>query len=51
MGNKASAKGNPASKRMTNPNNKNKRLKNKNKNEKLRAEGQHPKELGTRSER
>ena len=45
MGNKASAKGNPASKRMSNPNNKNKRLKNKNKNEKLRAEGQHPKQL------
>ena len=45
MGNKASAKGNPASKRMSNPNNKNKRLKNLNKNEKLRAEGQHPKQL------
>ena len=34
-----------ASKRMSNPNNKNKRLKNRNKNEKLRAEGQHPKQL------
>ena len=30
---------------MSNPNNKNKRLKNRNKNEKLRAEGQHPKQL------
>ena len=35
MGNKASAKGNPASKRMSNPNNKNKRLKNLNKNDRV----------------
>ena len=45
MANQNSAKGNPASKRMTNPNNKAKRARNKNKNENLKAKGQHPKQL------
>ena len=45
MGNTASAKGNPAWKRMMNPANKLKRQKNKSKNELLKAKGQHPKQL------
>ena len=45
MANKDSAKGNPASKRMSNPNNKAKRVRNTNKNEQLRAKGLHPKQL------
>ena len=45
MANTSSAKGNPASKRMTNPNNKAKRARNKYKNENLKAKGQHPKQL------
>ena len=45
MANTSSAKGNPASKRMSNPNNKAKRVRNKNKNEQLKAKGQHPKQL------
>ena len=45
MSNASSAKGNPASKRMTNPNYKAKRVRNKSKNERLRAMGQHPKQL------
>ena len=45
MSNTSSAKGNPASKRMMNPNNKAKRARNKAKNEQLRAKGQHPKQL------
>ena len=45
MANTSSAKGNPASKRMSNPNNKAKRVRNKNKNESLKAKGQHPKQL------
>ena len=45
MANTSSAKGNPASKRMMNPNNKAKRARNKTKNENLRAKGQHPKQL------
>ena len=45
MANTSSAKGNPASKRMMNPNNKAKRARNKSKNENLKAEGQHPKQL------
>ena len=45
MANKDSAKGNPASKRMSNPNNKAKRARNKSKNESLKAKGQHPKQL------
>ena len=45
MSNASSAKGNPASKRMTNPNYKAKRARNKARNEWLRATGQHPKQL------
>ena len=45
MANTSSAKGNPASKRMTNPNYKAKRARNKSKNENLKAKGQHPKQL------
>ena len=45
MSNASSAKGNPASKRMMNPNNKAKRARNKARNERLRAMGQHPKQL------
>ena len=45
MSNASSAKGNPASKRMTNPNYKAKRARNKARNERLRATGQHPKQL------
>ena len=45
MSNASSAKGNPASKRMTNPNYKAKRARNKARNERLRAMGQHPKQL------
>ena len=45
MSNASSAKGNPASKRMTNPNYKAKRVRNKARNERLRAMGQHPKQL------
>ena len=45
MANASSAKGNPASKRMTNPNNKAKRARNKSKNEQLKAKNQHPKQL------
>ena len=45
MSNQNSAKGNPASKRMSNPNNKNKRIRNKAKNERLRAKNEHPKQL------
>ena len=45
MSNASSAKGNPTSKRMMNPNNKAKRARNKARNERLRAAGQHPKQL------
>ena len=45
MSNASSAKGNPASNRMTNPNYKAKRARNKARNERLRAMGQHPKQL------
>ena len=45
MANTNSAKGNPASKRMSNPNNKNKRIRNKAKNESLRAKNEHPKQM------
>ena len=45
MSNASSAKGNPASKRMTNPSYKAKRARNKARNERLRATGQHPKQL------
>ena len=45
MANASSAKGNPASKRMSNPKNKEKRVKNRVKNEQLKAKGQHPKQL------
>ena len=45
MANANSAKGNPASKRMSNPNYKAKRARNKSKNEQLRAKNQHPKQL------
>lgn len=45
MSNTASAKGNPAWKRMTNPNYKAKRARNKGRNEWLRAMGEHPKQL------
>ena len=45
MSNASSAKGNPASKRMTNPSYKAKRVRNKARNERLRAMGQHPKQL------
>ena len=52
MANQNSAKGNPASKRMSNPNNKAKRVrnKNKNKNEQLKAKGQHPKQLRAKAQ-
>lgn len=45
MANTQSSKGNPASKRMSNPNNKAKRARNKAKNEHLRAKNEHPKQL------
>ena len=45
MANTSSAKGNPASHRMSNPNNKNRWIKNKVKNEQLRAKGIHPKQI------
>ena len=45
MSNASSAKGNPASKRMMNPSYKAKRARNKARNERLRAMGQHPKQL------
>lgn len=51
MANVQSAKGNPASKRMSNPKRKEKRLKNKLKNERLRAAGQHPKQIRDRKNR
>ena len=50
MSNVASAKGNPASKRMSNPNNKAKRARNKSKNENLKAKGQHPKQLRNKAQ-
>ena len=50
MANTSSAKGNPASKRMTNPNNKAKRARNKSKNENLKAKGQHPKQLRAKAQ-
>ena len=50
MANTSSAKGNPASKRMSNPNNKAKRVRNKNKNESLKAKGQHPKQLRAKAQ-
>ena len=50
MANQNSAKGNPASKRMTNPNYKAKRARNKNKNEQLRAKGLHPKQLRAKAQ-
>ena len=43
MANTSSAKGNPASKRMMNPNNKAKRSANKSRNELLKSKGVHPK--------
>ena len=45
MANTNSAKGNPASHRMTYGNGKNRRIANKQKNDQLRAKGQHPKQL------
>ena len=45
MANTQSSKGNPASKRMSNPNYKAKRARNKAKNEQLRAKNEHPKQL------
>ena len=45
MANTNSAKGNPASHRMTYGNGKNRRIANKQKNEQLRAKNQHPKQL------
>ena len=45
MANTNSAKGNPASHRMTYGNGKNRRIANKQKNDQLRARGQHPKQL------
>ena len=45
MTNVSSAKGNPASKRMMNPNNKAKRVRNKSKNEQLKAKDKYPKQL------
>ena len=45
MANTNSAKGNPASHRMSNGNGKNRRISNKNRNEQLKAKGQHPKQL------
>lgn len=50
MANQNSAKGNPASKRMTNPNYKAKRARNKSKNEQLRAKNQHPKQLRAKAQ-
>ena len=50
MANASSAKGNPASKRMTNPNNKAKRARNKSKNEQLKAKNQHPKQLRAKAQ-
>ena len=50
MANASSAKGNPASKRMSNPNNKAKRTRNKSKNENLKAKGQHPKQLRAKAQ-
>ena len=50
MANTSSAKGNPASKRMMNPNNKAKRARNKSKNEQLKANGQHPKQLRAKAQ-
>ena len=44
-GQNSSAKGNPASHRMSNPNNKLKRSANKAKNERLEAKGEHPKQI------
>lgn len=44
-GQNSSAKGNPASHRMSNPNNKSKRSANKAKNERLEAKGEHPKQI------
>ena len=46
----SSAKGNPASKRMTNPNNKAKRARNKAANERLRAANKHPKQVRAREQ-
>ena len=51
MANTPSAKGNPASKRMSNPKNKEKRLRNKLKNERLREKGEHPKQIRDRKNR
>ena len=45
MANTNSAKGNPASHRMTYGNGKNRRIANKQKNEQLRAKNQHPKQI------
>lgn len=45
MANANSAKGNPASHRMSNGNGRNRRIANKQKNEQLRAKGQHPKQI------
>lgn len=50
MANQNSAKGNPASKRMMNPNNKAKRARNKSKNERLKEKGQHPKQLRAKAQ-
>ncbi len=50
MANASSTKGNPASKRMTNPKNKEKRVKNRVKNEQLKARGQHPKQLRAKAQ-
>ena len=50
MANASSAKGNPASKRMTNPNNKAKRARNKSKNDQLKAKNQHPKQLRAKAQ-
>ena len=50
MANTSSAKGNPASKRMMNPNNKAKRQRNLAKNERLKANGQHPKQLRAKAQ-
>ena len=51
MANTSSAKGNPASKRMSNPKNKEKGLRNKLKNERLREKGEHPKQIRDRKNR
>ena len=50
MANTSSAKGNPASKRMMNPKNKEKRARNKSKNENLKAKGKHPKQLRAKAQ-